>query len=87
MIRVFTFLTILISALALAQYSGGDFEILKSTIDNGGAISTGGGFSLTGTIGQPDASHQSSSGDGFLLSGGFWTDVTDVIFRSGFESD
>ena len=46
-------------------------EILRSTIDGGGAMrSTGGAFELSGTIGQPDAGRL--SGGSFELSGGFW---------------
>jgi len=77
----------LITAIALAQSSGGDFEISKSTVDNGGGISSGGDFSLTGTIGQHDANSQISSGGGFLLAGGFWAKAYDVVFKDSFESD
>ena len=80
-------LLILISAIALAQSSGGDFEIVKSTVDNGGGTSVGGEFSLTGTIGQHDASRQSSAGDEYLLAGGFWAKTSDIIFSDGFESN
>lgn len=52
----------------------GEFEIAWHTIDSGGAMrSTGNGFELSGTIGQPDAG--SSSGGGFQLSGGFWFEL------------
>ncbi|MBI5387261.1 MAG: hypothetical protein HZA90_21550 [Verrucomicrobia bacterium] len=40
------------------------------TLDGGGGTSTNGGFTLTGTIGQPDAGVL--SGGGFTLQGGFW---------------
>lgn len=51
-----------------------EFEITRSTIDSGGAMrSTGGGFELSGTIGQPDAG--SSAGGGFELAGGFWFEI------------
>jgi hypothetical protein len=75
------------SGLIFAQSSGGAFEITKSTIDSGGGTSTGGGFSLTGTIGQPDANPQLSSGGEFLLAGGFWAKAIDLIFKDGFESN
>ena len=82
-------LTILITAISFAQSSGGDFEITKSTIDNGGGTSSGGNFSLTGTIGQHDANRQISTGGGFALAGGFWADATviDVIFKNSFEKE
>ena len=40
------------------------------TIDGGGGISTGGVYSVCGTIGQPDAGKL--TGGGFTLEGGFW---------------
>ena len=83
----FSILSVLITAIALAQSSGGDFEITKSTIDNGGGTSVGGEFSLSGTIGQPDAVSQVLSGGEFLLAGGFWAKAIDRIFGDGFEGD
>ena len=70
-----------------AQSSGGDFTITKSTIDNGGGTSSGGDFSLVGTIGQHDANQTQSSGGDFLLAGGFWAKATDGLFKDGFEAD
>jgi hypothetical protein len=47
------------------------FEINRFTIDGGGdMLSVGGGFELSGTIGQADAGVL--SGGGFTLAGGFW---------------
>jgi len=40
------------------------------TADGGGGASTGGSYSLDGTIGQPDAG--TSTGGTYALSGGFW---------------
>jgi hypothetical protein len=83
-------LTLLVSVYAYAQPAGGDFVITSSTIDGGGARSSGGDFSLTGTIGQHDASIQSSAGGSFLLAGGFWargTKALDLLFKDGFESE
>jgi hypothetical protein len=39
-------------------------------VDGGGGTSTGGVYSVTGTIGQPDAG--TMSGGNFTLEGGFW---------------
>lgn len=47
------------------------FDLSWHTIDSGGGTSTGGGFTLEGTIGQPDAG-LSMSGGGFVMTGGFW---------------
>jgi len=41
------------------------------TIDGGGGTSTGGVYSVTGTIGQPDAGAVMSGGN-YTLQGGFW---------------
>ena len=48
----------------------GDYQIVWSTIDGGGGQSSGGQYTLTGTIGQPDAAY-SESGN-YELLGGFW---------------
>ena len=47
-----------------------DYKIAWFTMDGGGGTSTGSGFTLTGTIGQPDAG--AMSGGHFTLVGGFW---------------
>jgi hypothetical protein len=47
------------------------YDLSWYTIDGGGAtFSTGGSYSLGGTIGQPDAG--SLSGGSYQLNGGFW---------------
>jgi len=42
-----------------------------ATLDGGGGTSTGGTFSVTGSIGQPDAG--AMGGGAFSLTGGFWS--------------
>jgi hypothetical protein len=54
------------AALVHAQ----SYSIDWSTIDGGGGTSTGGVYSVTGTIGQPDAGKM--SGGNYTLDGGFW---------------
>ena len=46
------------------------------TIDGGGGTSTGGVYSVSGTIGQPDAGVM--NGGAFSLTGGFWGIVSAV---------
>lgn len=59
------------SGFAHAQ-SGGPYEITSYTIDGGGVVNaTGGVFTLSGTVGQPDAGPVQSGGV-FELAGGFW---------------
>jgi len=49
------------------------------TVDGGGGTSTGGGYTLSGTIGQPDAGVM--GGGGYTLTGGFWgLDLSHYIF-------
>lgn len=56
----------LLTPAAFAQYS-----IDWHTIDGGGGTSTGGVYSVSGTIGQPDAGPAMTGGP-FTLTGGFW---------------
>jgi hypothetical protein len=51
---------------APAQYS-----INWHTIDGGGGTSTGGVYSISGTIGQPDAGGPMTNGQ-YSVTGGFW---------------
>ena len=51
------------------------YEISWYTIDGGGAQNLqGGSYSLSGTIGQPDAGSQSGGGT-YTLNGGFWVNL------------
>jgi hypothetical protein len=64
-------LGILCLALFLGANSFGQaYSIDWFTIDGGGGTSTGGVYSVSGTIGQPDAGHM--SGGNFTIDGGFW---------------
>ena len=67
---------LLLGGAALAQ--GGDgYNLTWWTVDGGGqTFSTGGSYSLGGTIGQPDAGLL--TGGGYQLSGGFWSGGTAV---------
>ena len=89
-ILIFAGCLLLGSTIALAQSSGGSYAITKSTIDNGGGASSGGPYSLTGTVGQPDASLQVASGGQYAAAGGFWANalssISDLMFKNGFES-
>jgi hypothetical protein len=51
--------------------AGSGYDLSWNTVDGGGAMfSTGGSYSLGGTIGQPDAG--TLSGGSYTLNGGFW---------------
>ena len=83
---------ILLIAAGSAPVEGGSpggFSIDRYTIDGGGGTSTGGQFSLTGTIGQYDASPVSAQGGPYTIYGGFWGGSKpnlDDFFRDGFEN-
>jgi len=63
-------LLVLGAGIVLAQQGDG-YDLSWWTVDGGGrAWSSGSGYSLAGTIGQPDAGVL--SGPGYTLSGGFW---------------
>ncbi|MDQ6630360.1 MAG: hypothetical protein M3Y82_01210 [Verrucomicrobiota bacterium] len=59
----------LFAGTVLAQ----NYSIDRFTIDGGGGTSTGGVYSVSGTIGQPDANQQALTGGNFSLIGGFWS--------------
>ena len=62
----------LISASSIQfSVSAQSYAIDWHTIDGGGGTSTGGVYSLSGTIGQPDAGSTMSNGQ-YSVTGGFW---------------
>ena len=64
-------LTCLASLLsASARLHAQPFSVDWFTIDGGGGTSTGGVYSVSGTIGQPDAGVL--TGGNYTLTGGFW---------------
>jgi hypothetical protein len=63
----FCFLLSAFCFCAQAQYA-----INWHTVDGGGGTSTGGVYSVSGTIGQPDATTTTMTGGPYSLAGGFW---------------
>lgn len=63
---------IILSLLLLAAIpASAQYAIDWFTLDGGGGQSSGGAYTLNGTIGQPDAG--TSSGGNYTLHGGFWS--------------
>lgn len=60
------------AATAFAQ-SGGTFEITQSVIAGGGSGSSGGDYTVNGTVGQTVAGTRSTGGT-YSLGGGFWAE-------------
>lgn len=72
----------LTSASALTE----DFDLDWWTVDGGGVMySTGDGFELAGTIGQPDAGVMTA--DGFTLAGGFWPGASVLLGDVDYDGD
>jgi hypothetical protein len=64
-------------ALVFAANTFAQYSIDWSTIDGGGGTSTGGVYSVSGTIGQPDAGNAMTNGS-YSMTGGFWALPTAV---------
>jgi hypothetical protein len=58
------------ASAAPAKSSGGPYVLDWWTVDGGGGLSTGGVYSLRGTIGQADAVRAACGA--YQLAGGFW---------------
>ncbi len=63
-------------ALGCLAASAQNYSIDWYTIDGGGGTSTGGVYTVSGTIGQPDAG--TMSGGNYTLQGGFWSIISAV---------
>lgn len=63
-------LALLAAQLLVVAGRAQPFSIDWHTMDGGGGTSTGGVFTLSGTVGQPDTAV--ASGGSYLLTGGFW---------------
>lgn len=62
---------LLLLPVGLVSLAQTGYDLSWWTVDGGGAIlSTGGGYRLSGTAGQPDAGVL--TGGGYTLGGGFW---------------
>src|ERR1700716_2104483 len=67
---------LLLLSLVVSSAQAQSYSIDWFTIDGGGGTSTGGVYSVSGTIGQPDAGHM--SGGNYTLDGGFWSIIAAV---------
>jgi hypothetical protein len=60
------------------QASSQSYSIDWYKVAGGGGTSTGATYSVSGTIGQPDASLQTMSGGAYTLNGGFWSIIAAI---------
>jgi hypothetical protein len=68
---VFTLVLVLIIFVSGIALAAGSYDLSWWTVDGGGGTSSGNGYTLNGTLGQPDAGTVTSGG-GYALAGGFW---------------
>ncbi len=88
-IRIVVFAAIILTLFAVVLFgttaptlaqTGSGYDLSWNVIGGGGAtFSTGGGYSLGGTIGQADASSTPMTGGAYSLNGGFWAGVTNWL--------
>jgi len=76
-------LILMISLMGFSQ-SFAQYEMRKHTINSGGTNMSGGTYELKSSLGQVDASNTMSLGI-YQLTGGFWHENNDLIFKNGFE--
>jgi hypothetical protein len=77
-VRILFYAALLAALLATTLFAGwpnalaqsGDYDLSWWTADGGGGGLAGGGYALSGALGQPDAA--TWQGGGYRLSGGFW---------------
>ncbi|HEV2328699.1 MAG TPA: hypothetical protein VGY56_07930 [Verrucomicrobiae bacterium] len=70
-ITISVFAVLLLAVTARAQ----NYSINWYKVAGGGGTSTGGAYSLSGTIGQPDASTPMTGGN-YSLTGGYWAFIS-----------
>jgi hypothetical protein len=68
-----TLLSIVAVLVILPGVTHAQYSIDWYTIDGGGGTSSGGSYTLSGTIGQPDVG--TMTGGTFTLEGGFWPGI------------
>jgi len=75
--------------LVLAQSASSSFQIPRQSIDGGAALASSASFTLSGSIGQPEAGPMMTSA-GYALRGGFHVatsaEASDTLFSNGFEA-
>ena len=70
---IFVTLSFQPGAVRVSQAAVNTLSLPWWTIDSGGGTSTGGSYTLSGTLGQFDASPEAASSGGvYSLTGGFW---------------
>jgi len=66
----FVLISLLLLSLGFTATAGGNLVLDWWTVDGGGGVSSGGDYTMAGTIGQADAGML--GGGNYALQGGFW---------------
>lgn len=74
LIMIAAVIAVLLVALPLILVAQGELSLRWSNVSSGYGISSGDGFRVAGTGGEID-SGAPQSGDGFSMTGGFWSGV------------
>jgi hypothetical protein len=78
-VRTLSLVAVLLVLAVPSAHAQGSYELSWWTVDGGGITgASGGGFTLGGTVGQPDAGGPLAGGL-FSVSGGFWPTATALI--------
>lgn len=73
------FLTLFATGAVAIAGAGGGYLLEWWTVDTGGAsLSTGGDYSLGGSVGQAEADPNTAAGGDYSLRGGFWISRADA---------
>lgn len=76
------FLGALLALIPATQANSENYSITWSSMDGGGGVSSGGQYSLSGTVGQFDTGAEMAGGP-FSLLGGFWALPIQVQIEGG----
>jgi hypothetical protein len=68
--RIIAVAGVVLAVGASSVLAQGGYDLAWFTMDGGGGVSLGANYTLSGSVGQPDAGVL--SGSGYTLSGGFW---------------
>ena len=68
---VITFVLVLVLFVSGVALAADSYTLSWWTVDSGGGTSSGNGYTLSGTLGQPDAGTLATAGE-YTLAGGFW---------------
>lgn len=77
-VAVAAIVLLLVAVTALVVTAAGGYTVGWWTVDGGGQSSAGAGYTMTGTVAQPDAQPAAATGGGYQLNGGFWHNAADT---------